>query len=46
MLTGHDEVALILTVGVVHDDDHPAFVEVGGNGFNVVENFLHSAGIA
>ena len=41
-LPGHDQIAFILAVGVVHDDDHFAFAEVGDDGFNAVELVFHS----
>ena len=40
---GHDEVALVFAVGVVHDDDHFAFAEVGDDGFDGVKFVFHSA---
>jgi hypothetical protein len=44
-LRGHDEVALVLAVGVIHDDDHSAFAEVGDDGFDGVEMIFHAAGL-
>ena len=40
VLRGHDKVAFVFAVGVVHDDDHFAFAEVGDDGFDVVEQFF------
>jgi hypothetical protein len=45
-LRGHDEVALILAVGVVHDNDHFTFAKVGDDGFDAVKSIFHSAGVA
>ncbi len=42
-LPGHDQVALVLAVGVIHDNDHFAAADVGDGGFDGVENFIHSA---
>ena len=41
---GHDQVAFVLAVGVVHDDDHFAAADVGDDGFDAVERIFHSAG--
>ena len=46
VLRGHDKVAFVLAVGVVHDDDHFAFAQIGDDGFNFIERIFHSAKIA
>ena len=38
---GHDEVAFVFAVGIIHHDDHPAFAEIGDDGFNGVERLFH-----
>ena len=43
VLRGHDEVALVLAVGVVHDDDHFTLAEVGNDGLKGVELVFHLA---
>ena len=43
---GHDEITFIFAVGVVHDDDHPAFAKVGNDGFDGIKRLFHSAGPA
>ena len=43
VLRRHDEIALVLAVGIVHDDDHFAPADVGDDGFDAVESFFHSA---
>ncbi len=45
-LRGHDEITFIFAVGVVHDDDHPAFAKVGDDGFDGIKRLFHSAGPA
>ena len=40
-LPGHDQIAFIFAVGIIHDDDHFAFADVGDDGFNAVESFFH-----
>ena len=40
---GHDQIAFVLAVGIIHDDDHFAVAEVGDDGFDAVESFFHSA---
>ena len=39
---GHDQIALVLAVRIVHHDDHAALAEVGHDGFDGVEPFLHN----
>jgi hypothetical protein len=41
MLGGHDQIALILAVGIIHDDDHPAIAEIGNHGFDRIKSCGH-----
>src|SRR6478736_2359716 len=41
MLRGHDEVALIFAVGIVHNDDHFSFADVGDDGLDGIKTALH-----
>ena len=43
VLAGHDEVALVLAVFIIHDDDHFPPADVRNDGFDAVESFFHSA---
>ena len=40
-LRGHEEVAFVLAVGIVHDDHHFAALDVGNDGFDAVESGFH-----
>ena len=38
---GHDQIAFVLAVGVIHDDHHPAVAQVLDHRFNAIKRFLH-----
>ena len=39
---GHDQIAFVLAVGVVHDDDHPAIPQVLDHCFDGIKGSLHA----
>jgi hypothetical protein len=42
VLRGHDEVALVLPVRVVHDNDHAALANVSAHGLDAIETLCHN----